>query len=70
MYVEITTGLEVNEKEIIQGYCLDSNCNEEQIRIAVDDYVAGMDDCDFYIMVQEGAQEQVVNKIKELLGVE
>ena len=70
MYVQITTGLEINEQEIIQTYCLNSNCTEDQIRIAVDDYVAGMDDCDFYIMVREDALQQVVDKIKELLGVE
>lgn len=70
MYVEITTGVDVNEKEIIQEYFLDNNSNGIEIRMAVDDYVAGLDDCDFYIMTQEDAQEQVVNKIKELLGVE
>lgn len=70
MYVEITTGIDVNEKEIIQEYCLDNNSSGIEIRMAVDDYVAGLDDCDFYIMTQENAQEQVVNKIKKLLGVD
>ena len=70
MYVEITTGVDVNEKEIIQEYCLDNTSSGIEIRMAVDDYVAGLDDYDFYIMTQEDAQEQVVNKIKELLGVE
>lgn len=70
MYVQITTGLEINEQEIIQNYCLDSNCDEDQIRVSVDDYIAGLDDCDFYIMVREDAFQQVVDKIKELLGVE
>ena len=70
MYVEITTGVDINEKKIIQEYELDNNSSGIEIRMAVDDYVAGLDDCDFYIMTQEDAQEQVVNKIKELLGVE
>lgn len=70
MYVEITTGVDVNEKEIIQEYCLDNTSSGIEIRMAVDNYVAGLDDYDFYIMTQEDAQEQVVNKIKELLGVE
>lgn len=70
MYVEITTGIDINEKEIIQEYELDNNSSGIEIRMAVDDYVAGLDDCDFYIMTQEDAQEQVVNKIKELLGAD
>lgn len=70
MYVEITTGVDVNEKKIIQEYELDNNSSGIEIRMAVDDYVAGLDDCDFYIMTREDAQEQVVDKIKELLGVE
>jgi len=68
MYIEITTGVEINEKEIIKEYDLNHNSNEIEIRIAVDDYIATLDNCDYYILKQ--AQEQVVNKIKELLGVE
>ena len=70
MYVEITTGIEVNEKEIIKEYALDNNSDGIEIRMAVDDYVAGLDDSDYFIMTQEDAQEQVVNKIKELLRIE
>lgn len=70
MYVEITTGVEVNERAIIKEYALDNNSDGIEIRMAVDDYVAGLDDSDYFIMTQEDAQEQVVNKIKEFLGVE
>lgn len=70
MYVEVTTGVEVNEKAIIQEYALDNNSEGIEIRMAVGDYVAGLDDSDYFIMIQEDAQEQVVNKIKALLGVE
>lgn len=70
MYIEITTGMEINERAIIKEYALDNNSNGIEIRMAVDDYVAGLDDSDYFIMTQEDAQEQVVDKIKELLGVE
>ena len=70
MYVEVTTGIEVNEKEIIKEYDLNNDSDGIEIRMAVDDYVAGLDDCDYFIMTTEDAQEQVVKKIKELLGVE
>ena len=70
MYVEVTTGIEVNEKKIIEEYALDNNSDGIEIRMAVDDYVAGLDDSDYFIMAQEDAQEQVVDKIKKLLGVE
>lgn len=70
MYVEITTGIEVNERVIIKEYALDNNSDGIEIRMAVDDYVAGLDDSDYFIMTQEDAQEQVVAKIKELLGAE
>lgn len=70
MYVEITTGIEINERAIIKEYALDNNSDGIEIRMAVDDYVAGLDDSDYFIMTQEDAQEQVVAKIKELLGVE
>lgn len=70
MYVEITTGVEVNEKEIIKEYALDNESDGIEIRMAVDDYVAGLDDNDYFIMMLEDAQEQVVNKIKKLLRVE
>lgn len=69
MYVEVTTGVEVNEKEIIKEYDLNNDSNGIEIRMAVDDYVTGLDDCDYFIMTTEDAQEQVVKKIKELLGV-
>lgn len=70
MYVEVVTGVEVNERAIIKEYALDNNSDGIEIRMAVDDYVAGLDDSDYFIMTQEDAQEQVVNKIKELLRVE
>lgn len=69
MYVEVTTGVEVNEKAIIEEYALDNNSDGIEIRMAVDDYVAGLDDSDYFIMTHEIAQEQVVEKIKELLGI-
>ena len=70
MYVEVTTGVEINEHEIIREYDLNNNSDGIEIRMAVDDYVAGLDDYDYFIMTTEDAQEQVVKKIKELLGVE
>lgn len=70
MYVEVTTGVEINEKEIIKEYDLNNDSDGIDICMAVDDYVAGLDDCDYFIMTTEDAQEQVVKKIKELLGVE
>ena len=70
MYIEITTGIEVDERAIIKEYTLDNNSDGIEIRMAVDDYIAGLDDSDYFIMTQEDAQEQVVDKIKELLGIE
>lgn len=70
MYIEVTAGVEINEKGIIKDYFLNSNSNGIEIRMAVDDYVAGLDDYDYFIMGAEDAQEQVVNQIKKLLGVE
>ena len=69
MYVEVTTGVEINEHEIIREYDLNNNSDGIEIRMAVGDYVAGLDDCDYFIMTQEDAQEQVVKRIKDLLGI-
>ena len=70
MWVEITTGIEVNEHKIIREYDLNNESDGIEIRMAVDDYVAGLDDCDHYIMCEEDAQEQVVKRIKEILGAD
>ena len=70
MYVEIVTGVEISEKEIMKEYDLNNDSNEIEIRMAVNDFVAELDGCDYFIMTSDDAQEQVVNKIKELLGVE
>lgn len=69
MYVEVTTGVEINEHKIIREYDLNNDSDGIEIRMAVGDYVAGLDDCDYFIMAQEDAQEQVVKRIKDLLGI-
>ena len=46
MCVEVTTGVEINEKEIIKEYSLDNNSDGIEIRMAVEDYVTGLDGSD------------------------
>lgn len=48
-----TVEIEINIDYIIEEYGLDATLNWNSIMLAVDDYVAGLDDCEYYLIDYE-----------------
>lgn len=69
MNIEIVTSVEVNEYQIIQENNLNNDSDGIDVRIAVDNYVNNLDGLEHSLMCEEDAQEQVVKRIKDLLGI-
>ena len=69
MIFTITRQIEIDEDEIIEDYGLTNESRRVDIEEAVNDYVCGLDDVDFYIIGNE-EEKQIIDKIVEILGVD
>ena len=67
MELEITTTIFIDINEIIEAYHLDYNSSDEDIKKAVDYYVAGLDDADFYLIGTK-EREKIKKEIRTKVG--
>ena len=67
MELEIITTIFIDIDEIIEAYHLDYNSSDEDIKKAVDYYVAGLDDADFYLIGTE-EREKIKKEIRTKVG--
>lgn len=67
MNLEITTTIFIDINEIIEAYHLDYNSSDEDIERAVDYYVSGLDDADFYLIGTE-EREKIKKEIRTKIG--
>lgn len=63
-----TVEIEIDIDQIIDENELDSDSKRYEIRDSVIDYVAGLDDCEYYLISYED-EEKIVRIIAEKLGV-
>lgn len=63
-----TVEIEIDTDLIIEENRLDSDSQRYEIRYAVINYVAGLDDCEYYLISYKD-EEKIVRIIAEKLGV-
>lgn len=63
MELEINTIVWIEIHEII-AYIKEKNL---PLKIAVEEYIAGLDDCDYYLVNNEECKEKIRKKVKETL---
>lgn len=63
--IEIENRVEIEEKDLVECEDLTSNSTDEEIAEGVDDYIAGMDDFDYYIV--RSHEKEIFEKIKKYL---
>lgn len=67
MNLKITRTIFIDIDEIIEAYHLDYNSSDEDIKKAVDYYVAGLDDNVFYLIGTE-EREKIKKEIRTKIG--
>lgn len=67
MELEIITTVFIDINEIIEAHHLDYNSSDKGIKWAVDSYVAGLDDADFYLIGAE-EKEKIKKEIRTKIG--
>ena len=63
-----TIEINIDIDQIIDEYDLDSNSSWYRIMVSVDDYVAGFDDCEYYLIEYED-KRAIAQTIAEKLDV-
>lgn len=69
MTLTVTNTVDVNEYEIIEDFNLTSESCRYNISDAVNDYICGLDDYEFFLL---GAEEErlITDRIATILGVD
>lgn len=67
MELEITTTVYIPVDAIIEDYGIDMNTDRADIEKAVQDYVCGLDDCEYYI-IGDAEIEQIIDEIVNRTG--
>ena len=63
--IEITETIFINEKELVDTEQLSENSTDEEIAEGVYDYILGLDDSEYYPLVNR--QKEICEKIKKYL---
>ena len=69
MELEITTSIYIDIDYIIEINNIDNSFLGSEVRLCVEDYVNGMDDCD-YCLIGHEEKEKIVNAIVEKVGAQ
>ena len=68
MEITKTVVIEINIEDLIEMYSLDKTSSTNEIRLAVCNYVEGLDDCDYYLIDDDDdilkITEEVINTLK------
>ena len=67
MELEITTTIWIDVESIVNEYDIDMNTPYSDIKQSVEDYVSGLDDCEYYMIGGEEVNK-IVSAIIELVG--